>query len=110
MKEKIGFIGLGNMGLPMAKNLLKAGYELQVYNRTASRADELDQTAITVCASPEEAAKDVQYVISMLSEDAILEEAVNGENGILKSLKKGAVHISMSSISPETSVKLTALH
>lgn len=110
MKEKIGFIGLGNMGLHMAKNLLKAGYELQVYNRTASRADELDQSAVTVCASPEEAAQGVQYVITMLSEDAVLEEAVSGEKGLLKSLKTGAVHISMSSVSPETSVKLTALH
>ncbi len=110
MKEKIGFIGLGNMGLPMAKNLLKAGYQLQVYNRTASRTDELDQSAITICKSPEEAAREVQYVVTMLSEDAILEEAVSGENGLLKSLKPDAVHISMSSISPETSVKLTALH
>jgi 3-hydroxyisobutyrate dehydrogenase-like beta-hydroxyacid dehydrogenase len=110
MKEKIGFIGLGNMGLPMAKNLLKAGYTIQVYNRTASKADDLDQAEITICASPEEAARDVQYVITMLAEDAILEEAVNGEKGLLKSLKAGAVHISMSSISPETSVKLTALH
>jgi len=110
MKEKIGFIGLGNMGLPMAKNLLKAGYQLQVYNRTASKADKLDQAESTVCKSPEEAAREVQYVVTMLAEDAILEEAVSGENGLLKSLKKGAVHISMSSISPETSVKLDKLH
>jgi 3-hydroxyisobutyrate dehydrogenase-like beta-hydroxyacid dehydrogenase len=110
MKEKIGFIGLGNMGLPMAKNLIKAGYQLQVYNRTASKADELEQSAVQVCNSPEEAARDVQYVITMLAKDDILEEAVSGEKGLLKSLKQGAVHISMSSISPETSVKLTALH
>ena len=110
MKEKIGFIGLGNMGLPMAKNLIKAGYTLQVYNRTASKADELEEAAITVCSSPEEAATDVQFVVTMLSEDAILEEAVSGEKGLLKSLKGGGVHISMSTISPETSVKLNALH
>ena len=110
MKEKIGFIGLGNMGLPMAKNLIKAGYTLQVYNRTASKADELKEAAVTVCNSPEEAATDVQYVVTMLSEDGILEEAVNGEKGLLKSLKAGCVHISMSTISPETAVKLNALH
>jgi 3-hydroxyisobutyrate dehydrogenase-like beta-hydroxyacid dehydrogenase len=110
MKEKIGFIGLGNMGLPMAKNLLKAGYMLQVYNRTASRAEELDQAQTKVCSSPEEAATDVQYVVTMLSEDAVLEDAVNGEKGLLKSLKQGAVHISMSSISPETAVRLNTLH
>lgn len=110
MKEKIGFIGLGNMGLPMAKSLIKADYPLQVYNRTASKAEELNQSAITVCSSPEQAAKGVQYVITMLADDAILEEAVIGENGLLKSLKAGGVHISMSTISPETSVKLNALH
>lgn len=98
------------MGLPMAKNLLKAGYPLQVYNRTASKANELDQSSITVCSSPEEAAREVQYVITMLAQDDILEEAVTGEKGLLKSLKKDAVHISMSTISPETSTKLTALH
>ena len=110
MKEKIGFIGLGNMGLPMAKNLIKAGYTLQVYNRTASKADELEEAAVTVCSSPEEAATDVQFVVTMLSEDAILEEAVSGEKGLLKSLKGGGVHISMSTISPETAAKLNALH
>ncbi len=110
MKEKIGFIGLGNMGLPMAKNLIKAGYQLQVYNRTAAKADELDPAEITVCKTPKEAASNVQFVVTMLSEDSVLEEAVSGENGLLKSLKPGAIHISMSTVSPETSVKLDKLH
>lgn len=110
MKEKIGFIGLGNMGLPMAKNLIKAGYQLQVYNRTAAKADELNQDEITICKTPEEAAGNVQFVVTMLSEDSVLEEAVSGENGLLKSLKPGAIHISMSTVSPETSVKLDKLH
>lgn len=110
MKEKIGFIGLGNMGLPMAKNLIKAGYQLQVYNRTAAKADELDQAEITVCKTPLEAASNVQFVVTMLSEDSILEEVVTGENGLLKSISKDAVHISMSTISPETSTKLDKLH
>ncbi len=110
MKEKIGFIGLGNMGLPMAKNLIKAGYELQVYNRTAAKADELNQDKITICETPEAAASNVMFIVSMLSEDSILEEAVTGEHGLLKSIAKDAVHISMSTISPETSVKLSELH
>ncbi|WP_419800980.1 NAD(P)-dependent oxidoreductase [Mucilaginibacter sp.] len=110
MKEKIGFIGLGNMGLPMAKNLIKAGYNLQVYNRRAVKAEELDQTKIIVCQTPAEAAANVQFVISMLSEDAVLEEAVLGENGLIKSIKKDAVHISMSTVSPETSIRLDELH
>lgn len=98
------------MGLPMAKNLVKAGYQLQVYNRTAAKADELDPAEITVCKTPLEAAGNVQFVVTMLSEDSVLEETVSGENGLLKSLKPGAIHISMSTISPETSMKLDKLH
>ncbi|MEO6521622.1 MAG: NAD(P)-dependent oxidoreductase [Mucilaginibacter sp.] len=107
---KIGFIGLGNMGTPMAQNLIKAGYHLQVYNRTISKADELDQSAITKCKTPAEAATDVEFVVTMLSEDEILKEAVSGEHGLLHTLPKGGVHISMSTISPETSQLLAGLH
>lgn len=107
---KIGFIGLGNMGTPMAQNLIKAGYHLQVYNRTISKADDLDQASITKCKTPAEAAANVAFVVSMLSEDEILKEAVSGEHGLLHTLPKGGVHISMSTISPETSQQLSALH
>ncbi|WP_448700061.1 NAD(P)-dependent oxidoreductase [Mucilaginibacter sp. AW1-3] len=107
---KIGFIGLGNMGTPMAQNLIKAGYHLQVYNRTISKAGELDQAAITKCKTPAEAATDVPFVVTMLSEDEILKEATAGDDGLLKTLPKGGVHISMSTISPETSAELAKLH
>jgi 3-hydroxyisobutyrate dehydrogenase-like beta-hydroxyacid dehydrogenase len=107
---KIGFIGLGNMGTPMAQNLIKAGYHLQVYNRTISKAGELDQAAITKCKTPAEAAANVQFVVTMLSEDEILKEATSGTNGLLQTLQKGGVHISMSTISPETSEELAKLH
>jgi 3-hydroxyisobutyrate dehydrogenase-like beta-hydroxyacid dehydrogenase len=107
---KIGFIGLGNMGTPMAQNLIKAGYQLQVYNRTISKADELDQAAIIKCKTPAEAAAGVQFVVSMLSEDEILKEATSGKDGLLQTLPKGGVHISMSTISPETSEELAKLH
>jgi len=110
MKNTIGFIGLGNMGLNMAKNLIAAGYHLQVYNRTASKADELDQSSITVCKSPSEAANGVQVLISMLSEDEIVKETVIGENGILKTFPAKAVHISMSTIGPDTAEELAKLH
>ncbi|RKR85245.1 3-hydroxyisobutyrate dehydrogenase-like beta-hydroxyacid dehydrogenase [Mucilaginibacter gracilis] len=106
----IGFIGLGNMGTPMAQNLIKAGYHLQVYNRTIAKADELEQASITKCNTPAEAAANVQFVVSMLSEDEILKEAVSGENGLLHTFPKGGVHISMSTISPETSQLLSGLH
>src|ERR1700749_526967 len=110
MKNKIGFIGLGNMGLPMAKNLIESGYHLQVYNRTASKAGELDAASITICKTPAEAAKDVQVLISILSEDDIVRETVSGAEGILTSLPKGAVHVSISTIAPGTSDELAKLH
>jgi 3-hydroxyisobutyrate dehydrogenase-like beta-hydroxyacid dehydrogenase len=110
MESKIGFIGLGNMGLPMAQNLIKAGYHLQVYNRTANKANVLDPEFTTICNSPAEAAANVQLVVTMLSQDDILKEAVLGEDGVLKTLAKGAVHISMSTISPETSEELLKAH
>jgi 3-hydroxyisobutyrate dehydrogenase-like beta-hydroxyacid dehydrogenase len=107
---KIGFIGLGNMGTPMAQNLIKAGYQLQVYNRTIAKANELEAASITKCKTPAEAAANVEFVVTMLSEDEILKEAVSGEDGLVHTLQKGAVHISMSTISPETSQLLSGLH
>lgn len=110
MKNKIGFIGLGNMGIHMAKNLIEAGYHLQVHNRTLNKADELDQAGITKCQTPAEAATGVPIVITMLSEDDVLRESVTGADGILKTLQPNAVHISMSTISPDTSEELAKLH
>ena len=110
MEKKIGFIGLGNMGMPMAKNLIDAGYHLQVYNRTMSKAEELDAASITICKTQAQAADGVKILISMLSEDEVLKETVNGENGILKTFPAGAVHISMSTIAPDTSEELYKLH
>ncbi|MDN5287038.1 MAG: NAD(P)-dependent oxidoreductase [Mucilaginibacter sp.] len=110
MNKKIGFIGLGNMGIIMAKNLISSGYHLQVYNRTLSKADELDPAYITKCQTPADAAKGVHIVISMLAEDDTLRELTVGEKGILKSLQPNALHISMSTISPETAQQLADLH
>ena len=110
MDKKIGFIGLGNMGIIIAKNLISSGYHLQVYNRTLSKANELDQAHITKCQTAAEAAKGVHILITMLAEDEPLRELVVGEKGILKSLQPNAVHISMSTISPETAVELAARH
>lgn len=110
MEKKIGFIGLGNMGIPIAKNLIDSGYHLQVYNRTVSKSEELDAASITICKTPAEAANGVKILISMLSEDEALKETVTGENGIIKTFQAGAVHISMSTIAPDTSEKLYKLH
>lgn len=110
MENKIGFIGLGNMGLPMAKNLIAAGYHLQVYNRSLDKADELEQSVITRCKTPAEAASNVQVVITMLSDDDVVIETVVGKDGILQTLQKGGIHISMSTISPDASEKMAAAH
>lgn len=110
MITNIGFIGLGNMGLPMAKNLKTAGYHLKVYNRSADKIEELDQLSITRCDSPAEAAKDVAVVVTMLSDDKVLDEITSGENGLLKTLPKGALHISMSTVSPAIARRLSDLH
>ena len=110
MEKKIGFIGLGNMGINMAKNLISEGYHLQVYNRTLSKADELEQGSITKCKTPAEAANGVHAVITMLSEDEVLKETVSGKDGILEKLPKNSLHISMSTVAPETSKSLAKQH
>jgi 3-hydroxyisobutyrate dehydrogenase-like beta-hydroxyacid dehydrogenase len=110
MEKKIGFIGLGNMGLNMAKNLIVAGYHLQVHNRSIDKADELDASAITKCKSPAEAAANVPVVITMLSNDDAVKETTIGPNGILQTLPKGGIHISMSTLSPDISRQLTEEH
>ncbi|UOE51569.1 NAD(P)-dependent oxidoreductase [Mucilaginibacter sp. SMC90] len=110
MKTKIGFIGLGNMGTSIARNLIDSGYHLQVYNRTLSKIDELGTDNVTKCLSPAEAAADVPFLITMVSDDEVLRESTVGDGGILKTLQPNAVHISMSTISPETSVELAKLH
>jgi 3-hydroxyisobutyrate dehydrogenase-like beta-hydroxyacid dehydrogenase len=107
---KIGFIGLGNMGLNMARNLIAAGHHLQVHNRSMNKADALEQTSITRCKTPAEAAANVPVVITMLSEDDVVTEAVVGKDGILETLQNGGIHISMSTISPDVAEKLAAAH
>ncbi len=105
----VGFIGLGNMGLPMARNLLKAGHSLRVYNRTKSRADPLVEEGATVATSPAEASTG-DAVITMLANDQAVEDTVFGEDGILRGLKKGAAHISMSTITVALSERLNRAH
>ena len=110
MEKKIGFIGLGNMGIPMAKNLIEAGYHLQVYNRTKSKAEELGKSSVTICPSPAAAAEGRSIVITMLAEDEVLTNAVLGYKGFLKDFPKGGLHISMSTIAPETARLLAKKH
>src|SRR4051794_9562728 len=96
---RVSFIGLGSMGLPMARNLVDAGHELVVYNRTRSRADELGRKGARVAGSPREAVQGADLLITMLADDAAVEGVVFGDDGALATLKPGAVHLSMSTIS-----------
>ena len=107
---KIGFIGLGSMGSPMARNLIKAGHSLTVYNRTRSRAEELQSLGGRIAATPGEAASDAEALITMLADDSAVEEVILQPDGALKSLPAGKVHISMSTISVDLSRRLAEAH
>lgn len=106
MAEKIGFIGLGIMGKPMAKNLMKAGFELVVHNRTPAKAKELAAEGATVASSPKDVAEQCEVIITMLPDSPDVERVVLGENGLLEGLRSGALLIDMSTISPVVTRKL----
>src|SRR5438093_1441456 len=107
---KVGFIGLGMMGSGMARNLIKAGHTLIVFNRTRSRAQELAQLGATVAATPGEAAGNAEVLITMLADDHALEDAILGPGRALQSLPAGAIHVGMSTISVAMSRRLQAAH
>src|SRR5438105_5928661 len=98
-KMKVGFIGLGHMGSGMARNLIKAGHNLVVYNRTRSRAEAFRSAGAVVAESPGEAAVGVEALITMLSDDRAIEDSVLGPGRALESLPAGSVHAGMSTVS-----------
>src|SRR5205807_1974886 len=104
-KDTIGFIGLGGMGIAMATNLLRAGFGLSVYNRTAAKARPLLEHGARLARSPAEAAEPGGVVVTMVSDDPALEEVTLGTNGLLNRLGDG-VHLSMSTIAPHTACRL----
>ncbi len=106
---KVGWIGLGNMGQPMARNLLKAGHELVVYNRTRSRADSLQAEGASVAVSPAQAATP-PVLVTMVADDPALEDLIFGAGKVLEVLGRGATHISMSTISVSLSRRLADAH
>jgi len=106
----IAFLGLGNMGVAMATNLLEAGHQLTVYNRTASKAAPLEKLGATVVATPAEAVQDAAIVFSMVTDDAALEALCTGPDGLLPALPKGAVHASCSTVAPDTNRRLAEAH
>jgi len=101
-KESIGFIGLGMMGKPMAENLLAAGYRLRVFNRSSDKAASLAASGATVVSDPEDTADAGGIVMSCVADDAALEAVVGRSNELAERLGKGGVHVSMSTVLPET--------
>src|SRR3954469_24769784 len=106
----IGFIGLGNMGQPMAANLLKAGYPVCIWNRSPARAAAVAARCATSVSRPEEVTEAGTLVISSLSNDRVLEEVVGANHELLRRLGPGGIHISTSTVAPETSRRLAEGH
>ncbi|MBS7615071.1 2-hydroxy-3-oxopropionate reductase [Candidatus Bathyarchaeota archaeon] len=104
--EKIGFIGLGVMGKPMAVNLLNAGYKLTVWNRTRSKMDDLLAMGASGAESPKEVAEKSDVVITMVSDSSDVEEVVLGPQGVIYGAHEGLVLIDMSTISPTVTQKI----
>ena len=107
---KVGFVGLGNMGAAMAGNLLRTGCELTVYNRTRSAADPLAGAGATVASTPRAAAAGAEVLVSMLADDGAVEAVMFGDQGAIAGMGAGAIHVSMSTISPALSRRLLAEH
>lgn len=111
----LGFLGLGRMGRPMARNLLRTGHTVAVWNRTRSKAEELVEEGARVAASPADAARGAQVVVSMLSDEAAVASVVlGGRDGahepLVAGLAPGAIHLSMSTIGPALSRHLDEAH
>ncbi len=107
---KIGFLGLGKMGAGMAANLLRAGHQVAVWNRSPQKAQPLLAEGAVLARTPREAASDRGIVMSMLGDDAALEQVVSGNDGLLEGLARGALHISSSTIAVATADRMAELH
>ncbi len=106
---KVGFIGLGNMGFGMAANLIRAGHEVTVYNRTASKMKALVEQGAHPAAQVTDACRG-EAVVTMLADDNAVESIAFGDKGLTGGLGKGAIHVSMSTISVALSERLAAAH
>jgi len=106
---RIGFLGLGNMGRAMASNLIRAGHELTVYNRSRNSAEALASEGARIADTPANAAGQ-EIVITMLANDVAVESVVLGAHGVLDGMQLDGLHVSMSTISPGLSRRLAAAH
>jgi len=102
-RTKVGFVGLGLMGAPMAECLLKAGYPLTVWNRTPEKVDPLAAAGAKKAASPEAAAKGADFVIVMVADDAALDNVLFSDEGLSRGMKRSSLLINCSTTSPAMS-------
>ena len=107
---KIAYIGLGKMGSGIARNLLRGGMSVSVYNRSREKSEALASDGAKVAGTPAEACDGVEVAMTMLSNDEAVAEVVFGENGVAAGLGKGSVHISNSTISKAMAKRLTDAH
>jgi 2-hydroxy-3-oxopropionate reductase len=98
--ERVGFIGLGVMGKPMARNLMKAGHELVLYSRTRASVDEVAQDGGSAAGSPREVAEQADTVVLMLPDSPQVREVLDGDDGLLAGARSGSLVVDMSTISP----------
>ncbi|MGC8603490.1 MAG: NAD(P)-dependent oxidoreductase [Desulfomonilaceae bacterium] len=103
---KVAFIGLGTMGEPMALNILKAGHDLIVHNRTRSKEEFLAANGAKRASSPEEAAREAEVIITCLSDSPDVEKIILGDKGVINGAVVGSIVVDMSTISPETTCKI----
>jgi len=108
MSNTVGFIGLGLMGKPMARNLLKKGFSVVVHSRSRGPVDELVKDGATAVASPAEVARSAQSIVTMLPDGPDVEKVLTGENGVFGAMSKGTVIIDSSTIAPATAKRLAA--
>lgn len=110
MGNTIGFIGLGHLGGALAGNLLKKGHKIYIYNRTPEKMEPFIEKGALPCSSVLEVAKTCNIIITCLSDDAALRSITEGDEGLAINLREGGIHISMSTILPQTSTVLETLH
>jgi 3-hydroxyisobutyrate dehydrogenase-like beta-hydroxyacid dehydrogenase len=107
---KIGFLGLGQMGAGMAANLLRAGHEVVVWNRSPQKAHPLVADGAVLARTPRDAASGRDIIMTMLADDAALEQVLLGSDGVFEGLPRGALHIAASTIAVATADRVAAWH
>lgn len=106
MTERIGFIGLGVMGAPMAKNLLQAGFSLTVYNRSPQKVAELVAAGAKAAATPAEVAAESDIIVTILPDSPDVEQVYFGDNGVLSAARSGVLLIDMTTASPQLAIRI----